>query len=120
MHTALLARLDRPLLGEGLSVREAGRVVVRRSSRLGDPSPNAPLLIRIVRYPISIGPGRGARVVYRERPEAVAEVDRDEERRLAAELRERAPTRSPAGRRPVPFVFRRGAPLPAPDREDGS
>jgi hypothetical protein len=103
------------LFGEGVVVRDAAGVVVRKAGRMPEAGPNAPLLMRVVRHPFAVAPGSGRRVVYVEEAPPIERVDPAEERRLATGDRTPGRTRSPAGRRPVPFVFRRGHALPAPD-----
>jgi hypothetical protein len=71
MPTGVFSRLDRTLPGDGVVVRDAAMVVVRRPSRLADAGPNAPLLMRIVRYPYALAAGRPARRAYRGAPDAI-------------------------------------------------
>lgn len=79
----------------------------RRASRLADPRPNAPLLIRLVRHPYGLSPDRPRRKVWLERTEPFVRVPVGEE--IAAALAERKGMRftSAAGRkRPTPFAVR--------------
>lgn len=99
-------RLDRALPGDRLRPRDAAGVHVR-PARTVEPRPNAPLLLRIVRHPYGLFPGRPARrVVYRAKVEPPESVDR--RRVLAEALAERRAALS-TGRVPVrtrPFAVR--------------
>lgn len=125
-------RLLRPLPGEGLVAETRGMarlhrrgdaterpdpvpardqkalftLTTRRAARLADPTPNAPLLIRIVRHPYALHPTGRQRQRYIEEPAPVARVDRTAE--IAAALAERVRVRfTSAGRgRPRPFAVR--------------
>lgn len=106
MRLGPYARLDRPLLGDGVRVRDAAAMVVRRPSRVADPAPNAPLLMRIVRHPYALATGRPRRVVYKEDPEAFVAVDATDQRHAASEERVHAPFVNPVGRRLHLFTLR--------------
>lgn len=71
MPSGVFSRLERSLPGDRVVVRDAAQVVVRRSQRLAVPGPNAPLLMRLVRYPFVLSAGRPARRAYRSAPDAV-------------------------------------------------
>lgn len=80
---------------------------LRTSRRLADPTPNAPLLIRIVRHPYGYAPDRPRRTPYIQHPEAVARVSATVEIRGALADRQRMRSTTAAGReRPRPFAVR--------------
>lgn len=97
-------RLDRVLPGDGTVARTAP--VLRRASRQVDAGPNAPLLLRLVRYPFRLAPGRAARARYLPEPEATAAVDRRAVLAGALADRERVRSTSPVRGRPRPFAVR--------------
>lgn len=87
--------------------KAALKMVVRRdTSRVASCRPNAPLLIRIVRYPFRLETSRGARKKYLEETTKFERVDWSAE--VAAALAERERLRfTSAGRgRPLPFAVR--------------
>ena len=106
MRLGPYARLDRPLPGDGIRVRDAAAMVVRRPASMADPRPNAPLLMRIVRHPYALSTGQPRRVVYRTAPESFVPVDALAERHAAAEERVHEPFTSPVGRRLHLFTLR--------------
>jgi len=81
-----------------LSLRETGRVASCR--------PNAPLLIRIVRYPFALTTARGVRQKYREDAVKFIRVDWSAEVASALAERERLRFTSAARTRPMPFTVR--------------
>lgn len=85
---------------------EARITTVRMTTRVATPRPNAPLLIRIVRYPFVLAPARGSRARYLEETEKFVKIDWSSE--VAAALAERERLRfTSAGRgRPRPFAVR--------------
>lgn len=130
-------RLTRPIPGEGIGTESAGTarrwerdrpaerpspipardqaplrsVSVKMTTRVGSPSPNAPLLIRLVRHPYALDLGRGKRVAYRgdDAGTALSAGDRpDWHGEVRAALAERVRVRSTSGveSRPLPFAIR--------------
>lgn len=99
-----LDRLDRRQPGDLVTPRVAP--AVRGPARLADPRPNAPLLIRLVRHPYGLHPGRPVRGRYLPVEAPVEVVDRREQ--IAAALAERGRVRStsPVKGRPRPFAVR--------------
>ncbi len=94
------------------------------TTRLGEPKPNAPLLIRLVRHPYALDLARGKRVSYREAGPVRTGDHPDWHGELRAALAERARVRSTAGLepRPVPFAIRPSVwgLLPPTPGEDGA
>lgn len=87
--------------------KAGARVLERRdTSHVASCRPNAPLLIRIVRYPFALATARGVRQRHREVVEKFTRVDWSAE--VASALAERQKLRfTSAGRgRPMPFTVR--------------
>jgi hypothetical protein len=83
------------------------RMVVRRNTtHVATCQPNAPLLIRIVRYPYRLDPARGSRKKYLDEWEKLTRVDWSAE--VASALAERVRLRFTSGGRgrPMPFAVR--------------
>lgn len=81
-------------------------VVRRNTTRVASCQPNAPLLIRIVRYPFRLDPVRGARKKYLDEWEKLARVDWSAEVAAALADRERLRFTSGGRGRPMPFAVR--------------
>ena len=101
-----VVRLQRTLPGDSLVLREASAVRVRKVGRVASASPNAPLLMRIVRTPYRLPLGRPVRVDVMPPEEPFTRVDAREERALARSDRDLLPTRAPGGQRPRAFTVR--------------
>ncbi|MES2639014.1 MAG: hypothetical protein V4850_06010 [Myxococcota bacterium] len=87
--------------------KQGARAPVQRdTTHVASCRPNAPLLIRIVRYPFALPTTRGTRQKYRDEVEKFIRVDWSSE--VAAALADRARLRfTSAGRgRPLPFTVR--------------
>lgn len=85
-------------------------LTLRRTTRLASPTPNAPLLIRIVRRPYALQPGGRRRVRWlAEAPPRLARVSAHEELVAARSDRERARFSVGAGERPRAFAVRPSA-----------
>lgn len=90
--------------------RAALKMVVRRdTTRTASCRPNAPLLIRIVRYPFRLDAGRGTRVKYLEEHENVERIDWQAIVAAALADRERLRFTSAVRERPLPFAVRPSA-----------
>jgi hypothetical protein len=76
------------------------------TSRLASPKPNAPLLIRLVRFRYALQTVRPVKKKYFERPPPIEKVDWQKEVATALAERTRTRSNSPAGRRPRLFVIR--------------
>ena len=82
-------------------------LTLRRTTRLASPSPNAPLLIRIVRRPYALQPGGRRRVRWLpEAPPTFARVSVLEALAAARSERERPAFSAHAGKRPRAFAVR--------------
>jgi len=82
--------------------RRSASGATRRATRLARAEPHAPQLIRIVKTPYALAPGRGRRAKVREARERRAEVGRLHPVAELSSVRRRAPSRSPAGTRARP------------------
>lgn len=110
---------DRPLerpspvpARDAAALREAR---VKMITRTAEVRPNAPLLIRLVRHPYALPPGRGKRVTYRE-SQAAAEPRADWHAEVRAAIADRQRTAgSTVEPRPVPFTVRPSAWAVLPD-----
>lgn len=110
------ARLDRLFARERAEVRrdpvpardqaESRVVTMRATTRVATPRPNAPLLIRIVRYPFALAPARGTRTKYLDDAETFVRVDWSAEVAAALADRERLRFTSAGRGRPMPFAVR--------------
>lgn len=90
--------------------KELTALTLRKTARVADPRPNAPLLIRIVRNPYGYAPDRPRRAAYIERAEAFVRVSATAEIRGALAEREIMRSTTAAGRqRPRPFAVRPSA-----------
>lgn len=76
----------------------------RSTRKLATAGPNAPSLIRLVRYPFRLQTVRGSKKRYYQRPEAVEKVDWRAEVEASKVERERKASVSPAGQRPRAFA----------------
>jgi hypothetical protein len=92
--------------------RELLTLTVRRTRRLAEAAPNAPLLIRIVRHPYALHPGGRRRIRWLEQPEAFARVDARAEHAAARDERRRIRWTLPT--RPHPFAVRPSSWRPLP------
>jgi hypothetical protein len=90
------ARDQKPLLQ--FTLKKSGRVV--------DPRPNAPLLIRIVRYPFRLAGARPGRAAYISHAEPEPRVSAAEQIAGALADRERVRFTSAGRGRPRPFAVR--------------
>jgi hypothetical protein len=81
-------------------------VVRRNTARVASCAPNAPLLIRIVRYPFRLETVRGTRRKYLERAERFERVQWSAEVAAALADRERLRFTSAGRGRPQPFAVR--------------
>ena len=87
--------------------RAALRMVVRKpTSHVASCRPNAPLLIRIVRYPFRLEIARGTRRKYKDEVEKFQRVDWAAEVAAALADRERLRFTSGVRERPLPFAVR--------------
>jgi len=112
----LLDRLRRALPGERVYVREAAGVTVKRPRRVAEPSPNAPQLMRIVKHPYPLHPGKPSRrLALRVKEEPVESVDRLALLREALEARRPVRSTSAARGRPRPFALRPSRWIHLPD-----
>jgi hypothetical protein len=87
--------------------RASVRVATRKdTTQVATCRPNAPLLIRIVRYPFALATAPGERRKYRDESEVFVRVDWSAE--VAAALAERSRLRftSAVRSRPLPFAVR--------------
>lgn len=110
------ARLDRLFAREVAEVRrdpvpprdqaDARTISLRMTTRVATPRPNAPLLIRIVRYPFVLDPARGSRTRYLEETEKFVKIDWSAEVAAALADRERLRFTSAGRGRPRPFAVR--------------
>jgi hypothetical protein len=81
-------------------------LTLRKARKLADPTPNAPLLIRIVRTPYGLHPSGKKRARYIAEVPKVEPVDRTAEIRAALAERERVRFTSAGRRRPRAFTIR--------------
>lgn len=81
-------------------------LVKRDTTHVASCRPNAPLLIRIVRYPFALTTSRGARQKYRDEVEKFVRVDWSAEVAAALADRERLRFTSAGRGRPMPFTIR--------------
>lgn len=81
-------------------------LVQRDTTHVASCRPNAPLLIRIVRYPFALPTVRGARHKYRDDVEKFIRVDWSAEVAAALADRERLRFTSAVRERPLPFTVR--------------
>lgn len=81
-------------------------LATRRTTRLADASPNAPLLIRIVRHPYALATTLGARQRYIPEAPPTEHVNRAAEIAGALADRERMRFTLTGWRRPKPFAVR--------------
>lgn len=84
----------------------ARALVTRETTHVASCRPNAPLLIRIVRYPYPLATSRGARQKYRDDVEKVVRVDWSAQVAAALADRERLRFTSAGRGRPKPFTVR--------------
>jgi hypothetical protein len=90
------ARDQKPLL----------QLSLRKSTRLAEPRPNAPLLIRIVRHPFRLDGARPSRAAYISHPDPEPRVRAAEQIAGALADRERVRFTSAGRGRPKPFAVR--------------
>ncbi len=87
--------------------RTARAALTRRdTAQVAACRPNAPLLIRIVRYPFALSTTRGERRKYREDPPRLERLDWSAQVKEALADRLRLRFTSAARGRPLPFVVR--------------
>jgi hypothetical protein len=86
--------------------RTVADAVRKETSRVAPCRPNAPLLIRIVRYPFRLDAGRPERRKYRDEGETFERVDWSAQVAAALADRERLRFTSAARTRPLPFAVR--------------
>lgn len=88
-------------------LRQGREVVNRRNSRkIVTPGPNAPSLIRLVRYPFALRTVRPNRQRYYTKPETIEKLDWQAEIASAKAERVRGKTHSPGRTRPRAFAIR--------------
>lgn len=80
--------------------------VLRDTTHVASCRPNAPLLIRIVRYPFALPTVRGTRQKYRDEVEKFVRIDWSAEVAAALADRERLRFTSAGRGRPLPFTVR--------------
>lgn len=87
--------------------KQGSRSLVQRdTTHVAVCRPNAPLLIRIVRYPFALTTARGARQKYRDEVESFIRVDWSAQVAAALADRERLRFTSAGRGRPMPFTVR--------------
>lgn len=132
-------RLDRPTLGDSVQPdetladrfesrirperrepvpardqKELPTLSLRGPRRVPEAGPNAPQLIRLIRFPYALRPEGTRRVEVIPEPVPAERVDAKEVRAAALAERERVRFTSPAGHRVRAFVVRPSAPQPLP------
>ena len=90
----------------------------RATHHVAQAGPNAPQLIRLIRFPYALQPARTRRVTVIPPPEVHARVDVAAERDAALAERERVRFTSPARGRVRPFASRPSAADPIPPLPD--
>ena len=85
---------------------------------MADPAPNAPQLVRLIRFPFALRPEGTRRTVFLEEAPPPARVDARAERTAALAERERVRFTSPARNRLRPFAARPSSAAPIPPLPD--
>ncbi|MFZ5475687.1 MAG: hypothetical protein ACOZNI_02830 [Myxococcota bacterium] len=119
----LFAREEPPDVPDPVPARDQKQLLqltLRKTGRVADPHPNAPLLIRIVRYPFRLDGARPGRAAYISHPDPEPRVRVAEEIAGALADRERVRFTSAGRGRPRPFAVRPStwALLPDTDGDD--
>lgn len=86
--------------------RDLLTLTFRKTRRVAEAGPNAPLLIRIVRHPYALHPGGRRRITWRQAAEPVQRVHAHAEVASALAERKRVRFNLDATARPQPFAVR--------------